>query len=113
MYTVYFYEQKDGKSPIKEFIENCQVPLRSKINKQIRALQDFGLTLANPYLRKLTGTPLWECRILGKDSTRIICAVVIQGKIIILNIFRKKSMKTPAKEIGLSLKRYHDLTNDI
>lgn len=113
MYSVYFYEQKDGKSPIKEFIESCQIPLRSKITKQIRALHEFGLTLANPYLRKLSGTPLWECRILGKDNTRIICAAVIKGKIVILNIFRKKSMKTPIKEIELSLKRYKDLTNDI
>lgn len=113
MYSVYFYQQKNGESPIREFIDSCQNTLRSKIAKQIRALQEFGLTLANPYLRKITGTPLWESRILGKDNTRIVCVTWVQGKIVILNIFRKKSTKTPIKEINLSIKRYKDLTNDI
>ena len=113
MYAVYFYEQKDGKSPVREFISSCQNTLRVKIAKQIRALQEFGLTLANPYLRKITGTPLWESRILGKDSTRIVCITIIQGKIVVLNIFRKKSQKTPTRQIETSMKRYKDLTNDI
>jgi len=113
MYAVYFYERKDGGTPIRAFIDSCQNTLRSKIAKQIKTLREFGLTLANPYLRKITGTPLWESRILGKDSTRIICVAILQGKIVILNIFRKKSTKTPIKEINLSIKRYKDLTNDI
>jgi phage-related protein len=113
MYKVYFYEQKNGKSPIREFILASQKPLRSKITKQIKAMQEFGLTEDNPYLRKLTGTPLWESRILGKGSTRIICVAWIERKIVVLNIFRKTSIKTPIKEITLSMKRYRDLTIDI
>lgn len=113
MYKVYFYEQKDGKSPVLDFIKSCQSSLRTKISKQIKTLQNYGLTENNPYLRKLTGTPLWESRILGRDNTRIICVAVIERKIIILNIFRKKGNKTPIRELELSMKRYKDLTNDI
>lgn len=113
MYKVLFYQQKDGKRPIRKFMDSTQNSLRAKINKQILALQNYGLTNLNPYLRKLAGIPLWEARILGRDSTRIICAVLIEKKIVILNIFRKKSQKTPIKEIAISIKRYRDLTNDI
>lgn len=113
MYKVYFYTEKNGKSPVRKFIDSLQKPLRSKITKQINTLQKFGLTIENPYLRKLTGTPLWESRILGKDNTRIISVALIERRIIILNIFRKKSMQTPIKEIKLSMKRYKDLTGDI
>ena len=113
MYKVYFYEQKNGKSPIRKFLDSCQRSLRAKINKQIIALKKFGLTTENPYLRKLIGTPLWESSILGKDNTRIICIVRIKRKIVVLNIFRKKGMKTPIKEMNLSMKRYRDLTSDI
>lgn len=109
MYKVYFYTQKDGKSPVLEFLESCQKTLRVKISKQIKVLQDFGLTTGNPYLRKLAGTPLWESRILGRDNTRIISVALIGRKIVILNIFRKKSQKTPLKEIQLSVKRYKGL----
>ena len=113
MYKVYFYEQKTRKSPVLDFIKACQSPLRTKISKQIKTLQNYGLTENNPYMKKLTGTPLWESRILGRDNTRIICVALIEQKIVILNIFRKKGNKTPVRELELSMKRYKDLTNDI
>lgn len=113
MYAVYFYQQKDGKSPIIEFIQSVGKPLRIKIERQVAYLRRFGITKENPSLRKLTGTPLWEIRILGKDNTRIICAVVVHGKIFIVHIFKKKGNKTSLGDIDLALKRYKSLTSDI
>lgn len=66
----------------------------------------FGLTRENPNLKKLVGTQFREIRILGKDSTRIICVGLTKNEIIILNIFKKKSDKTPLKELNVSMKRY-------
>jgi len=108
MYKVGFYRGSDGKSPIASFISSTEKPLQVKINRQIAYLQRFGLTSANPSLKKLTGTPLWEVRILGRDSTRIICAAMVKNEILIVHIFTKKSNKTRSKDLNISLKRYKE-----
>lgn len=106
MYRVRFFRQSDGESPIKDFLVSSHESLRSKIARQIRYLEEFGLTLANPNLKKLTGTSLWEVRILGKDNIRIICAAIISNEIAIVHIFKKKSNKTPLRDLNIALKRY-------
>ena len=113
MYIVSFYTGSNGRSPVKEFIEKSGKSLQVKLARQVRNLAEFGLTRDNPALRKLTGTLFWEIRILGKDSTRIICVVIIKNNISLLHIFKKKSDKTPLKEIQIATKRYKELTNDI
>lgn len=113
MYKVVFYTPKRKKSPISEFLDNCKVSLRAKIIRQLKYVQEFGLTPAVPNLRKLKGTPLWELRILGKDNVRIICAKIRNRQIVILHIFRKKKQKTPTRELNIALGRYKDLTDDI
>ena len=107
MYKVRFY-QGNGKSPIKDFVNSCQRSLGLKIARQISYLQEFGLTNANPSLKKLAGTPLWEARILGKDGLQIICAAVINHEIVIVHIFKKKSNKMPMRDLKISLKRYKE-----
>jgi phage-related protein len=108
MYRVRFYEGKGGKTPIEEFLSSTEKSTRSKIDRQIAHLQEFGLSRTNPALKKLTGTPLWEVRILGKNGVRIICVAVIDGEILVLHIFRKKSGKTNPKDLNISLKRYKE-----
>ncbi len=114
MYRVRFHEEKNGKTPIQDFIVSAEKSLRLKINRQIAYLQEFGLTGENPALKKISGTKLWEVRILGKDSTRIICVAIVNKEILILHIFRKKSNKMSPKDFKVALKRYkEDLDNDI
>lgn len=108
MYSVRFYRQNNGRSPINDFIASSEKSLRFKIVHQIKSLEEFGLTSAHPNLRKIKGTPLWEIRILGGDSARIICVAFINREVLILNIFKKKTDKTPLKEISISLKRYKE-----
>lgn len=108
MYRVRLYKDKNGKSPIGNFIFNSSKQDKLKITKQLKYLEIFGITKANPNLKKLTGTPLWEIRILGKSSLRIICVAIVNDEIIILNIFNKKSNKAPSKELNLSISRYKE-----
>ncbi len=109
MYKVRYYEEKSGKKPISDFMDSAQKSLREKIIRQIAHLEEFGITSENPALRKLSGTPLWEIRILGKDNTRIICVAVIVKEVIILHIFRKKSNKTSPKDLKIALNRFKRL----
>ena len=113
MYKVTFYTLFSGKSPIKEFIISCHKSIRSKIARQIRYLKEFGLTLANPNLKKITGTKLWEIRILGRDSVRIICMAMVNNEVVIVHIFKKKGNKMPERDLNIALNRYKHLTTDI
>lgn len=106
MYITSFYTKPDGKSPVKEFLSESSVALRTKILRQIKYIQEFGLTHSSPNLKKISGTAIWEIRILGKDNVRIFCASLPNKEVKILHIFAKKKQKTPQKEIAIALKRY-------
>lgn len=68
----------------------------------------YGLSTALPHLKKLTGSPLWEIRILGQDNIRILYVTIHQDSILLLHGFIKKTQKTPNREINTALKRLHE-----
>lgn len=111
MYQVDFYTTLSGKSPPLDFIQKSEVRVSRKILRHIQHIKTYGLTLDNRYLRKLSGSNLWESRILGNDSVRIICGSMIGKRVIILNIFSKKSNKTPIKELDVAIQRFRELTS--
>lgn len=112
MYKTSFYTKPDGKSPVKEFLSKSNEVLRTKILRQIKYIQEFGLTHSIPNLKKISGTPLWEIRILGKDNVRIFCASLPNKEVKILHIIAKKKQKTPQKEIATALQRYKEITSN-
>jgi phage-related protein len=57
-------------------------------------------------LKKITNYPLWEIRILGGDSIRIICVALIKNEILIVHVFKKKSNKIKKSDISISMDRY-------
>lgn len=95
----------DKQSPVKEFIIRCDQKQRSKISRQIKYLIEFGLVKEVLNLKKLSGTKLWEIRILGKDNIRLIC-VNFNQQIVILHAFFKKTQKIPRKEFNIAFTRY-------
>ena len=110
MYQVDFYTTLSGKSQPYEFIQKVEARVSRKILRHIQHIKSYGLTLENRYLRKISGSNLWESRILGNDNIRIICAVLSEKRVVILNIFSKKSNKTPIKELDISRQRFRELT---
>lgn len=106
MYIVEFYASPNGRQVVRDIYYSFPEKQRSKISNAIHILKEFGISREIPHLRKLSGTKLWEYRILGKDNIRIICVTVINNKIVVLNIFSKKKQKTPVKELNVSLERY-------
>jgi len=109
MYKVSFYTPSGKVSPIKNFLDSCQLSLRAKILRQLRYVQEYGLNPIIPNIKKIVKTPLWELRILGKDNIRIICVFLPKKGVKVLHIFRKKKQKTPLKELNLALRRYQEV----
>ena|SRR3989344_2458214 len=109
MYKISFYTPQGKTSPIKEFLGSCQPGLRAKILRQLKYVEEYGLNPAIPNIKKITGTSLWELRILGSDNIRIICVSQPEREVKVLHIFRKKKQKTPTNELNVALKRNQEV----
>jgi phage-related protein len=112
MYNISFFSLPNKLSPIQKFLDLCQSKLRVKILRQLKYIEEYGLSPAIPSLKKIINTRLWELRILGKDNVRIFCGSLKNQEIMILHIFRKKRQKTPIHELKIAVKRYKYLLDN-
>lgn len=111
MFEVEFYEDKNGKSEIYEYISDLRKN-QSKEKKQklkkiylyIDLLSEYGLSLKEPYIKKLEGD-IWELRPL---RDRILFASWYNEKFILLTVFMKKTQKTPKKEMDKAKRLLED-----
>ena len=108
MYKVNIYENKNGKSELKDYIKELKNKNDKnnsikfvKIISYIRMLQERGLALGTLYIKHLVDN-IWELRPL---RDRILFASLDNNEFILLNIFIKKTQKTPQHEI-LKAKKY-------
>lgn len=107
-WKIELYENTRGEKPVEEFFESLDKKANLKIARAFELLETFGIEGGYPHVKKLTGTDLWEYRILGSDSIRILY-VTISGKIfLILHGFKKKKQKTPTKEIRIAQERLQE-----
>ena len=104
MYTVEFYETKDGQCPVWEFLENLRI--KSASNKDARIqhkqaslyielLQQNGTRL-NDNITKHLEDGIWELR---PGNNRVFYFFYENNTFVLLHQFRKKSQKTPKREI--------------
>lgn len=102
MYKIYFYKDRSGTEPVREYIEELarkkDKDSRVKLNKirdYINILSDYGVQAGEPYIKHLDGA-IWELRPL---RDRVLFAAWVDGSFILLHHFVKKTQKTPAREI--------------
>ncbi|MBU2543783.1 type II toxin-antitoxin system RelE/ParE family toxin [Patescibacteria group bacterium] len=53
---------------MKEFLDSLNSTQQSKIIRTIQNIEEFGLETVKSKIKKISGTPLWEIRITGKDA---------------------------------------------
>ncbi len=100
---VFFYENEDGCPIVKAWIDDQEAGAKAKIYRDLTLLQEYGLALGMPYIRKIENQ-IWEIRTsYGGNIYRILFGVV--GDAILLHSFQKKTQKTPANEIKTAAKR--------
>jgi len=104
-WKIELYKTLQGDSPVRNFILSLELKAQSKVRDSIKLLQAFGIRLGLPHVKKLTGTDLWELRIVGSDSIRILYIAVAGKTFLLLHGFKKKKDKTPPKEIKIAEER--------
>jgi len=105
----YYFDNYKKISPAKVFIDSLSKTQKAKIFRIFLNIETYGLSSIQPHIKKLIGTPLWEIRILGQDSIRIIYSLKYKDIILILHAFTKKSQKTSKREINIALKIFKQL----
>ena len=102
MYEVYFYKDKNGKEPIKDYLlnlsNNTDKDSRINFNKirdYIKILQLHGTRAGEPFIKHIDGD-IWELRPL---KNRILFVGWVNNNFILLHHFVKNTQKTPKKEI--------------
>ncbi len=96
-WKVLFFQTARGDFPVKNFIEEQNKSTQTRIAHSIRLLINYGPFLKPPDSKKLRDK-LYELRISGKDAVRI-CYTVVNGKYYLLHVFKKKTQKTPSREL--------------
>lgn len=106
---VRYFIDKNNKNLVKDFLDENPIA-KEKAFRLFKNIEEFGLTSVISHIKKLSGLPLWEIRILGKDSVRILYVNKIKEEVTLLHAFKKKTNKTPTKEIGIALNRLKQIT---
>lgn len=113
MYKVEFYEDKNGRSEVFEFINNLEK--RSFLSKKhridynkiiayINMLGEMGTRVGEPVTKHLDGE-IWELRPL---RNRLLYAYYKDDTFIILHHFIKKTRKTPKRELEKAKRNLQD-----
>jgi phage-related protein len=107
-FDVKFYEDKNGKMPIKEFIENLEkngeIKRADKIYTYLRSLSKYGTRIGYPYIRHIEGD-IWELR---PFDDRIFFFFWKDNKFVLVHHYLKKTNKTPKREIKQAEKNMLD-----
>ena len=104
-WKIEYYKTVSKKSPVRDFIDGLTSKAQTKVANTFDLLKELGINLGLPHVKKLTGTSLWELRILGQDSVRIFYVTQTGKMFLLLHGFQKKKQKTDKKEIDIALKR--------
>lgn len=85
--------------------------MRAKFEHIVRMIEAFGLPeMREPYVKHLEGR-LWEMRLIGRDGIARAVYVTASGKrVVVVRAFRKKTQKTPRREIELALRRAEEVS---
>jgi len=112
MYEILFYEDRQGKSPVLDYITelskkadkhsriNCK-----KINVYIETLSRYGKSAGEPFMKNIDGD-ICELRPI---NNRIFFAAWDGESFILLHHFMKKTRKTPKREIEQARQNLNDI----
>ena len=104
MYSIEFYETADGKSELWDFLEELRVKSASskdariqfnQISLYIQLLEEKGTRLPENITKHLEDD-IWELR---PGNNRVLYFYFSNNTFILLHHFRKKTQKTPRREI--------------
>ena len=106
-WKIVFYRTARGKEPVSEFIRDLGKRDQGKIIWTVDLLKEHGTSLPAPYLKRLTRiNKLWELR---TKQYRIFLSFLPKKNIILIHAIKKKTAKTPKKDLQLAEQRLKEI----
>jgi phage-related protein len=106
--TVAFYRSMTGAEPVREWLKGLPLEDRQKIGRDLR-LVEMGWPVGMPLCKPL-GDGIWEVRSsLGSNRIARVLFCAVQGHMVLLNGFIKKTRKTPQPEMDLARTRQKEV----
>lgn len=100
-WTIEFYTDGRGKSPVEEFIDDLPEPQQRAVARMLLLLEEFGVNLGSQYAKHIEGK-IWELR---PKPNRLLYFAHTGCRFIILHAFRKKTRRTQRKDIAIAERR--------
>ncbi len=106
-WTVKSFQTTRGELPVEEFIKAQDEKTYAKILTAVTLLKQGGPFLQPPLIKKLQDK-LYELRISGSVSIRIFYTIK-NNEYYLLHAFKKKTQKTPSRELKLAVDRMREI----
>lgn len=107
MIKILLYETGRGEKPVESFIKKLNSKTLAKTIHTIDLLGKHSYKLGLPHSKRLV-KDLYELRIRGKGEIRILYTFK-HNRVYLLHAFKKKSQRTPKKDISTALNRLKDI----
>jgi phage-related protein len=91
---------------IKKFVRSLQKPTIEKTLRAFDLLELYGNRVGLPHSKSM-GDGLFELRIRGREEVRFF--YTFKNDVIILSAFKKKTKKTPDRELNVAIKRLQNI----
>jgi len=101
--SVKFFRTDRGNEPVREFLRGLSSDDRKIIGTDIKEVQ-FGWPLGMPLVRKMA-KDLWEVRSHLEGRIARVLFTVVNGQMVLLHAFIKKSPKTPQSDLAIAKTR--------
>ena len=98
-----FFITETGAEPVRNWLRSLDKPDRARIGEDLKRLE-FGWPVGMPLCRPL-GQGLHEVRSNLKDRIARVLFGIVDGEMVVLHGFIKKSQATPAGDLALARKR--------
>jgi phage-related protein len=107
-WSIVFYTDERGNEPVREFLRSLDLRAQARFTWSIEQLRLRNVQAREPLVRHIEGR-IWELR---RESTtniyRLFYAFLSSRRILFLHGFRKKSQRTPRREIEMASRRLAD-----
>lgn len=105
--SIYFFIDKSGDNPVKEFIDKLSLKEQAKIKAYLDELKNQGHNLRRPMADYL-GDGIYELR--PRDN-RFFYFFYLRENVVLLHAIRKKTNKIPVADMELCIKRKKEIEN--
>ena len=101
-FEIIFYQLPDGTEPVRDFLLGLDIKMRAKLMHNMEILQQQGINAREPYSKPIEDG-IFEIRVQTDGNISSVLDFFFVGrKIVLTNLFIKKTQKTPRKEIDMA-----------